>query len=645
MRRNFAKVMDGDEPVCWLGANFWSRRGGPLMWREFNVEVVKEELATLRAHGLNITRSFFYWPDFHPEPDLVDETLVARYRVFLDLHSQVGMRTIPTFIVGHMSGENWDPAWRAGRDLYSDVWMVSRQAWFAGEIARRFKDHPAVAAWLLSNEMPIYGAPATREVVTPWVQAMVNAIRAAGATQPISTGDGAWGVEITGHDNGFSVREISRYVDFVGPHVYRMETDIVRQHTMAGFITELCGVARRPIVLEEFGVTTDFASAENAGHYYRQLLHNTLLAGSTGWIAWNNTDYDDLYTQPPYSHHAFEMHFGITDSRGNPKAPLFELRDFAATLDAIDVAHCHRPDVDTAILVPSYFEVAYPFSEEDDRAPLFGSLHQAYIAAREADLPVALVREADEVPNVDLLIVPSAKQLTAPTWHRLHELAAGGATVYLSYCAGTHSVQRGPWYADVNGLFGVRHQLVYGINNPIEDDVVEVTFVRDFGAIPASTKLRFRAAGTADSRAFLPVEATDAEVVAVDARGRPVLTVHPVGNGRAVLCTYPFEHMASLLRAVNPEPTHRIYDGLATVSGVRRDVSADDPRILSGELAHDDGRRFIWFISQASREVTMTPRVAAGLRLRELSGAEDISDVSLPPFGVRVLQLEPRLPA
>ncbi len=39
--------------------------------------------------------------------------------------------------------------------------MVSQQAWFAAEMARRFGGHPAVVAWLVSNEMPIYGGPGT----------------------------------------------------------------------------------------------------------------------------------------------------------------------------------------------------------------------------------------------------------------------------------------------------------------------------------------------------------------------------------------------------------------------------------------------------------------------------------------------------
>ena len=92
----------------------------------------------LATHGCNMTRSFCFWPDFMPAPEQLDPLVLDRFSDFLDAHVEAGLGTIPTFIVGHMSGENWDPAWRAGRDLYRDVWLVSQQAWFAAEIARRF---------------------------------------------------------------------------------------------------------------------------------------------------------------------------------------------------------------------------------------------------------------------------------------------------------------------------------------------------------------------------------------------------------------------------------------------------------------------------------------------------------------------------
>src|SRR5262245_23432141 len=159
------------------------------MWARYDPGVVREELGTLAAHGLNVTRSFCFWPDFAPAPQTLDERCLERLGDLLDAHSEVGMGTIPTLVVGHMSGENWDPAWRGGRDLYRDVWLVSQQAWFAAEIARRVGRHPAIVGWLLSNEMPLYGGPGDAEEIAAWARILVQAVRSTGAAQPISTGD------------------------------------------------------------------------------------------------------------------------------------------------------------------------------------------------------------------------------------------------------------------------------------------------------------------------------------------------------------------------------------------------------------------------------------------------------------------------
>ncbi|HXM57030.1 MAG TPA: cellulase family glycosylhydrolase, partial [Candidatus Dormibacteraeota bacterium] len=371
--------------ATWVGANFWSRAGGPRMWSDrFDEAIVREELEVLARHGLDVTRSFFYLPDFLPDPYTIDERCVARYARFLDLSQQAGIATIPTFIVGHMSGENWDVPWRGGRDLYADGWMLARQAWFAREMASRFGGHPAVAAWLLSNEIPLYGGETSPEYGRSWVEVLTQAVRAGGARQPVSSGDGAWGVEVTGHDNGFRLRDLRETIDFVGPHVYPTSDDPVRQHLAAAFTCELCHVGL-PVVLEEFGVTSAFTSDEHAGDYYRQVLHTTLLAGATGWIAWNNTDFD-LLDQDPYRHHPFELRFGITTADGTPKAPLRELRRFRGVLEATDFASCRRTPTETAVLVPSYLDAGYPFYDRRERALVRDVTFQCYVAAREAGL-------------------------------------------------------------------------------------------------------------------------------------------------------------------------------------------------------------------------------------------------------------------
>jgi endo-1,4-beta-mannosidase len=643
MKRHSVKVGTPENPELWVGVNFWSRSGGPRMWVNYDHDVVREELTTMRNHGMTVTRSFLYWPDTMPTPDALDEQVMANFVDFLDIHSELGMTTIPTFLVGHMSGENWDPAWRNGRDIFEDVWFVARQAWYIRSVVERTGNHDAIVAWLLTNEIPIYahwktggvGSPA--ESIISWAQILLDAIRAGGSTKPASIGDGAWGVEITGTDNGFRTRDIAELVDFLGPHVYRMETDQVRQHLTAAFIIELLNFKDRPVVLEEFGLTSDYVSEENAAHYYRQLLHNSLLAGSTGWLAWNNTDYDDIEEQPPYVHHPFELHFGIVDSDGRPKAQAVEMRNFAQLLQRLDVAHTHRPDSDIAILVSSFLEARYPFTSPQDATAVFETTRQAYVAAREADLDVVLSREADGLPvDARVIIIPSAKQLLATTWTKLRALAEGGATVYASYFVGEHGNQRGPWWPKLDETFGVTKQSRYGLVEPVVEDVLRARFIAPFGDIAVGDVLEFVVGGNVNSRSFLPVVPTEAEVLAVDEHDRPVLLRRRVGSGQLVLSTYPLEYFASVGREVNPEPTHRLYAALAAESGIVPDVRVADARVLVSELVRDDGARLIWFISQSDESLSVEPVLARG---GLLDGETAVSSFELPPFGVIVLEL------
>jgi len=642
MHRNSARITSSGQPVSWLGANFWSRSGGPLMWRTYDPQLVRQELAVLRQHGLGMTRSFFYWPDFMPEPDRIDEPMTARFADFLAAHSEAGMTTVPTFLVGHMSGENWDPPWRDGRDLYRDVWMVARQAWFAGEMVRRFGAHPAVCGWLVSNEMPIYGGGAPREVIASWAQIIRDAVRAAGGTQPFSLGDGAWGIEVRDSENGFSVADSARICDYLGPHCYPVGDDRARQHYAAAWQCELAGTFGLPVVLEEFGASSDFSSDANVAHYYRQVLHNSLLAGATGWIAWCNSDYDELLHQDPYRHHAFELHFGLTDTNGAPKPQLAEMKAFGDLLTAIDAGSCRRSDTDAALVVSSFLDTRYPFTAPDDRSYLHDMLRQAYVSARLADLPLALTRESDGLADgARLYLVPSAKQLLAPTWRRLARLAADGATVYVSYCPGTTDAHRGPSYGWLNEIFGVEHQLSPGMSEAIEDDEVIFTFTADFGPLPQGARLTFRAAGNQHGRGYLPVLPSGATVVATDSRGRPALLSHEVRAGRVVLCTYPIEYMAAVTPQVNPEMTSTLYDALAVVAGVSRAVVVDDARIAADTLVRSDGVRFALLVSQANQTVEVKPQVAAGFRLTRLDGSPADGGIALDAFGVSVLRVEP----
>jgi hypothetical protein len=518
--------------------------------------------------------------------------------------------------------------------------MVDRQAWFISELVRRFHRHEAVVGWLISNEMPLYGggggpmgddgvAGPGHEAVTAWAGLMVQAVRAGGGTQPVSIGDGAWGREVTGADNGFRIHDLSLLVDWLGPHNYHMTDDPIRQHLIPAMHAELLARFGRPVVMEEFGVSSDFVSGEGAGDYYRQVLHTTLLAGATGWLAWNNTDVD-LPDQDPYRHHPFEMHFGITTSDGRPKPPLLELQRYRGLLDRLDLPNCRRASTNTGIVVSSYFEGDHPFVTETDGPALRDSLLQSYISARLADLAPAMLHELDGVPPARLLLVPSVKALTAPTWRALAEAAEAGSTVLVTYSSGETPVQRGPWLPGLDEFAGVRKLLRYGLTEPVTDQVVAWRFTEHFGDLAPGDSLNFVVGGTPDGRCMLPVQPTGARVVAWDAHDRPALLVRDVGAGRIVFATYPVEYFAARTPRVNPDDTVRLYRAAAELAGALPDVVVDDPSAFADIIEHADGRRFALVVSESPEELKV------GLRTRRTGRIEP---VSLTPYDVQLVDL------
>ena len=139
--------------------------------------------------------------------------------------------------------------------------LVRRARWCAGSARTS-----AVAGWLVSNEMPLYGGDqAPHEVVAAWAQIIRDAVRAAGGRQPFSLGDGAWGIEATGRENGFRLADAAAICDFLGPHIYPVGDDQIRQHYAAAWQCELASTFGKPVVLEEFGVSSDFASRGERG--------------------------------------------------------------------------------------------------------------------------------------------------------------------------------------------------------------------------------------------------------------------------------------------------------------------------------------------------------------------------------------------
>ena len=91
------------------------------MWDRLAPVRVQAELAQMRRIGLNTCRSFVFLPSFMPRPGALDQGALARLRQFFDLCQAEQMTTLPSLLVGHMSGENFDFVGQQGRSLCTDA--------------------------------------------------------------------------------------------------------------------------------------------------------------------------------------------------------------------------------------------------------------------------------------------------------------------------------------------------------------------------------------------------------------------------------------------------------------------------------------------------------------------------------------------
>ena len=291
------------------------------------------------------------------------------------------MSTVPTFIVGHMSGQNWDPAWRGGRDLYSDVWMVGRQAWFAGEMVRRFGPHPAVAGWLVSNEMPLYGGDhAPPEIVAAWAQIIRDAVRAAGGQPAVLARRRRLGHRGQRPRERVPARRRRR-----GSATSSARTSTRWATTRSGSTTRPPGSASWPARSAGRWCSRSSGSAPTSP---RRRTRPATTGTSCTTACWPARPAGSPGTTPTSTCPA-RTRTGTTPSSSTSASPTRPAAQadagarcaaFAATLDAIEATRCARTDTDAALIVPSYLDTSYPFTDPADRAHIARALAQAYVS-------------------------------------------------------------------------------------------------------------------------------------------------------------------------------------------------------------------------------------------------------------------------
>jgi endo-1,4-beta-mannosidase len=589
------------KPLYLIGANYWPKKTGPLMWRKWDPNEVREELKQMKGLGMNVCRSFLYFPDFMPTPDNVDKEMLLKLSEFISICEDEDIYTIPSFFVGHMSGEDWDVSWRKNRNFYNDPWMLKQESLYVEEVVKKVRNSKAIIGWLLSNEITNYSGIADSKSVLKWIRTICETIRKIDPIHPISVGDGAWGREVHGKDNGFRLSEQRDVIDFFGPHIYLYDDDALRHSYIPSFIIKMCDYGR-PVLLEEFGCSNCYVSEKHQADYYRTTYNSTFLAGAVGTLCWCYSDFDLPY-QRPYSHHAHELLFGVTRKEGTVKPAGYEIKRFGKILDAIGPSEIDIEENGVCILVPSYYFLDYPYSSED-KDMIKKVLLQSYTLTKQVHINSGFLpeyqlgddiesKEEQSIPeDIKLLISPNIQKLTAPFWEVVYRYVEEGGIFYCSF-------HFDMWIHIFEQLFGAKHHLRFGLADIPECKEIEIEFTRELFDIPKNEKFAYQLNGHSRENAFCPVTPTKAEVIAIDRDGRPAILLNSIGKGKVVFSTYPLEYyLANTHDVYKKDKMYRIYRSLSKMAGIMPTFNTENPYVELGTVKYKEGSQFLlWIIN------------------------------------------------
>lgn len=595
-----------------IGCNYWASHAGTNMWHDWDEDAIERDLALLEQHGMRYLRVFPLWPDFQPlrmhymvegqEKELrlgeeplphteagqagVDEVMVERFRIFCDKARAHGLRLIVGLITGWMSGRWFVPEPFRTVNVLTDARAIKWQIKLVRYMVRTFRSHEAIVAWDLGNECNCLGKCPDADAAYLWTSAITMAIRSEDTARPVVSG-----MHGTFPEAPFRPKDLGEILDVLCTHPYPLFTP----HCMTDPITEnksvlhataetvlYRGLSGKPAFAEEVGTLGPMiASLDNAAAYINTALHLLWAHDGLGLLWWCGFEQSHL-THTPYDWNAVERELGLFDKDYRPKPVLHALEAFARMTEAEDFRPLPPRIVDAVCVITA---------ETDTWLAAYGS----FLLAKGAGLDIEFCHIDDPLPEANAYLLPSishdhlALHTLAPILARVKE----GATLYASIGDALLSPFR-----EIFGLVP-QHR-----SQPTAPDTVTLG-THTFRLTPS----------------FKTVYADgDADVLARDADGIPVMAKASYGRGTVYFLTYPIEDIAAATPGVisgkEEIPYHLFYRAMPALRHPSRVISHDNPHVAITEHVEGDGSHTVVAVCCVPRTEQLTLTARDGYRLR-----------------------------
>lgn len=595
-----------------IGCNYWASHAGTQMWSDWRADVVEHDLQQLSAAGQQVLRVFPLWPDFQPitllrggagapreirmgEQPLADdetgragmsETALQRFGVFADLAHQRGLKLVVGLLTGWMSGRLFVPPALEGLNVLTDPLAIQWETRFVRCFVKRFKDHPAILAWDLGNEVNVMAEMPSPESAWAWVSAITDAIRAVDPSRPVVSG-------MHGVLETWTTPMLGELTDLLTTHPYPYWTQHCDQDPVNTIRTILHSTSEtrmyadtsgRPCIAEELGTLgPGLASDEVAADFVRACLFSLWANDCHGLMWWCAYD-QDLLPFAPYDWNTCERELGLFRSNREAKPVVREMSSFRAFLEGLPFRS----------MPERIHEAVCLLSLDQDQ---WGAAYSSFILAKQAGFDLEFQYGEQPLKPAELYLVPSVRGynvITRRRWLELLQRVRAGAALYIS----------------IDDALLDNFQQTYGMKiisrQKRPSPTVEFT-IPGLGSFTTASRFRTN------------LQPAGAEVLGQEIDGNPVFTRFSYGQGQVYLLTVPVERCLTetpgAFHDPQAQPFWQIYRQVAAGVMGGRVVRKEHPMLGVTEHPLNESERIVVAINYSPEPLTETFSLADGWAL------------------------------
>lgn len=572
----------------YAGVNYWASHCGMKMWSNWNESVVDDDFRLLSEAKIKLVRVFPLWSDFQPIEKVygyggdvegfsinggdtlldtfdigLDETMMERFGKLMDIAEKYGIKLIPSILTGWMSGRLFVPPAISDLNLITNPLAIKWEVRFVKGFVKRFKDHPALAAWCLGNECNCMARVNNDEEAWVWTDIIADAIRSQDSEHKVICGMHS---QFTPKEKNWCLQSAGENCDYITTHPYaspeyQTERELINTikplvHPAAQTVYSSC-IAKVPCIIEETGTYGQmYADEEKTAQYANGVIYTAWAHDCLSYLWWIGFDQGSL-TYHPFGYNNRASNYGIYREDKTLKPVGEVIKEFNEFSESFEYGKLPKRIVDAICIVTKGQKT-------------WNAAGSSFILGKQVGIDMEFAYANDKLPEANTYLIPSvegANCFSAEYLAKLMERVNDGATLYLS----------------VGGGFTRNLWKDFGFHI-INREYVENTDTVKIGC----KKLNVKAAVTYNT------EKTTATALAQNQDGKDVFFKAPYGKGTVFFLAYPLEtYLYERMHVFENEDYHLFYNEIKKCMKTEKTVSCNNKMIGVTEHKVNENERII----------------------------------------------------